>query len=93
MRLPDASAPRLNINLRRRSGRLRNRAISAAAIDDEHTVDAIAWKAAQRGADRSFLVWPGDDGADMHRQRLHRRPQLVQGFGGASLISAPRNCW
>src|SRR6516165_5394548 len=75
--------------------RLRDRAIAAAAVDNDDFVDPLARYCREDSTDRSLLVEDRDDRGDadpvLGGHRLQRTPQEAQAGGGVSLNKARRN--
>jgi hypothetical protein len=71
-----------------------NRAVAAAAIDDDDLVDPLARYRRNDRADRPFFVEHRDDRGDARPpHKLQRTPHEAQAAGGVSLNNAERNSW
>ena len=95
---PGRSRARAGSTTRAPAGsRALDRAVGAAAVDDDDLVDRPARDGGEHAADRLFLVQGRDDQRDPRPSspvhRLQRSPQPAQAGGGWSLSSALRKAW
>jgi hypothetical protein len=71
------------------------RAVAAAAIGDDHTINYLVRQSRDHGADRFRFVKRRDNDGNRvlsgnHTQRLQRKPQLAQASAGLLDLSAWR---